>query len=612
MADTKEQSHEVVQITNLENELKQLRLQLHKIEEQIHQKNAELSTIMAQSVSLADINEILDLERNISDISLSLSMDNMERKDSTETEITPSPTSTTSKSSKKKKKKKANDKKRKATQLWKELETQIKDGNIEYVKKLIQLNKVKINDNTQWNGRTILMMSSENGQYDICSMLINLGADVTMTTKYDSTRDATYFAHKMGHYHIERLLLISSFGGESSAKINEIIERLKKQQAMNKHFIKSVVEKKTDTGNDTNVNVNIYIEWLEQMCLYLCDLIQNKMVFSDDMLSLCWNYTIYKYKKQALNSKLWTVIITSCIDVIEHRDSNNWYWFKKYMLKSTIWLQINPEKDEQLSLNDLLVQKLFDITNIQSIKNSIKLKEMEKKFNLNWKSLVDFDIETKYDENPRQDDIPNGLIAKYSKEELSQNINPSTTFNALKHYDINQYLPNLVLICHMVNDEFQECIMDIFNINNATNTNICDFYNKDIENGDNENLITYRRGPIKQISRCKVKSENDYRTMKFPTSSHLLDVLRCTLIFENVYNLLKTLKEFEYKVNNNKCGIIKEIIRVKNGFKNWNSNNPNYCDIKLNIIIQTERHYAVIGEIQFLIRDISNFKLIYC
>eukprot|EP01083_Nonionella_stella_P161336 528300_1 len=586
---------DIPSVIDLENELNGLRMQLHRIEELIREKSIQLATAMAQSVSLRDLDEILNLEHQPSDAStVSLSMDSMDRIQSTDSttsmsteSIVITPKSKTSKSSKKKKKKKAMDKKRKAKNLWKELENQIQDENIEYVKKLIQIKKAQINDNTQWNGRTMLMMASEHGQYDICCMLINLGADVTMTTKYDDTRDAQYFAHKMGHYHIERLLLISSFGGESSAKIKNVIKTFKTQQAIAADFIEYLDESKSD--------------WMENMVKYVCRLIEKKMAFSDDMLSLCWNYILRLDEENVLESALWKVIISSCSEVIEGKDSNYWYWFRQYMLKSTVWLQPDPTAKEDDKLDSLLIKHLFRMSFAQSKINNGILKQMEEKFEADWKSLIAFDVETNYGMNPRQDEISNGLMAKYSKEELSQNINPSSTFNALKHYDMNQYLPNLLLLCHIINDEFQDCVMTAFGINATTNTTALN---------DTTNCIKYRRGPIKQLVRCRAKCENDYRRAQFPSSAHVLDVVRCTLIFEDVNGLLEELNGFVDKVRDNKCGVIREIVRVKNGFGEWNSSNPNYCDIKVNVRIETARHDAVIGEMQFLLRDMSIFKLV--
>merc|ERR1712228_117293 len=122
----------------------------------------------------------------------------------------------------------------------------------------------------------------------------------------------------------------SSFGGESSAKINEMIKKLKLQSAMNEDFIKNA-----ENNKDAN-------EWITKMIEYLCSLIERRMVFSDDMLSLCWNYTVFVHKEEALESNLWKAIIKSCDEVIQSKDSNNWYWLKQCMLTSTIWIQENP------------------------------------------------------------------------------------------------------------------------------------------------------------------------------------------------------------------------------------------------------------------------------
>ncbi len=87
------------------------------------------------------------------------------------------------------------------------------------------------------------------------------------------------------------------------------------------------------------------------------------MIFSDDMLNLCWNYIVYKENENALNNELWKVIIKSCTEVIESNDSNNWYWLKQYMLKSTIWLETDPMKgiddDNKEEIHYLIANRLY-------------------------------------------------------------------------------------------------------------------------------------------------------------------------------------------------------------------------------------------------------------
>lgn len=65
------------------------------------------------------------------------------------------------------------------------------------------------------------------------------------------------------------------------------------------------------------------------------------------------------------------------------------------------------------------------------------------------------------------------------------------------------------------------------------------------------------------------------------------------------------------KVKTKDAGVVVDVLRIKNGFeaiKNWKTwQDCGYVDIKLNILISDGRH-AIIGEIQFLLKWLLDFK----
>eukprot|EP01084_Bolivina_argentea_P142410 250191_1 len=224
------------------------------------------------------------------------------------------------------------------------------------------------------------------------------------------------------------------------------------------------------------------------------------------------------------------------------------------------------------------------------------MRAIENKNISEWNKLISYDIKTNYAyENVRQDVVARGLKSEYTMEHLTQNVAISATFNPLTHYDLSQYLTKLVLICHEVDDLFHDHMKKIFNINKETK--------------DNKKLgVVYMRGPVKKYERCYAKCQSDYREEKFPTAAHILDIVRCSLIFEDVSSMLfgmdlfqETIKEQEY------C--ILEVARVKNGFFEYKHSAASYTDIKFNVLIKGKK-YNIIGEVQFLFRKMADYKRI--
>mmetsp|Transcript_40561 Transcript_40561/g.66645 ORF Transcript_40561/g.66645 Transcript_40561/m.66645 type:complete len:944 (+) Transcript_40561:110-2941(+) len=186
----------------------------------------------------------------------------------------------------------------------------------------------------------------------------------------------------------------------------------------------------------------------------------------------------------------------------------------------------------------------------------------------------------------RQDtSLPYGVHCKYQKMEMVRMMGVAS-FNPLRYYDFEIYLNELMFRNAMLDDAFQEQCKAIFV-------------------GDD---VDYMRGPLKKIGRCKVKTETDYFNEDFPTSACLLDIIRCTITFKSIESMLAMIKKFETLVQEQKCGCLKEIMRIKNGFIDYDHDKPQYTDIKYNVRVHVDNK-EVIGEIQFLLENMANFKI---
>ena len=49
--------------------------------------------------------------------------------------------------------------------------------------------------------------------------------------------------------------------------------------------------------------------------------------------------------------------------------------------------------------------------------------------------------------------------------------------------------------------------------------------------------VTYRRGPVKLLERALNKAQNHYSDKEYPTSACVLDLNRCSLIFDDINSL---------------------------------------------------------------------------
>ena len=109
-----------------------------------------------------------------------------------------------------------------------------------------------------------------------------------------------------------------------------------------------------------------------------------------------------------------------------------------------------------------------------------------------------------------------------------------------------------------------------------------------------------QRGPVKLIDRARAKAQNDYAEEQYPASACVLDLNRCSLLFNDISTLLAAIKLFVNKVKYYQSGHIIGIARHKNGFIEYVQDGVQYADIKLNVIIKG-RHNNIVGEVQFLL-----------
>eukprot|EP01083_Nonionella_stella_P078062 213426_1 len=358
----------------------------------------------------------------------------------------------------------------------------------------------------------------------------------------------------------------------------------------------------------------------------MVNIIQHKLAFSDDILNLCWSF-----EPHPLSSKLWLTIQNVCKDIIQHGNQRDWRWMRTFIIPSTIWYKdVGAEADEpqydiwhkeytqrsprtptsprNLERKSYLYYRLLHIVDIQSVS---ELKSLEQRLSTvankdktSWNTLIRYEMERDYQYDfVRQDSIaiPNAILPKYTFQSLTENSSPSAAFNSHRFYDHNQYLPELILLAHIVDDEFQKSIQKIFNIDKHVNVGyIGDEKQKDTF------MVKYVRGPVKTMERAISKADTDYFDEEFPTSACILDVNRCALVFNDIKSLLFALGLFRNKVKYYQSGNVIGIVRDKNRFKDY-INQVQYADIKLNLVIKGKQN-NIIGEVQFLLQTMLDFR----
>ena len=286
-------------------------------------------------------------------------------------------------------------------------------------------------------------------------------------------------------------------------------------------------------------------------------LMSNEQALNDDMLILCFEYCLLS-KNNKLAEKFidgLKSLVKNCLESkAKGKNSDLKYlYFKKYLLTSNIWLEQYKNKLLYYSIlkdvaNKKLIngQKKYIFNKIQELrKTNAKMLSLLSKFG-------DHDDTKKV----RQDMIEYGVKSdnNWDKSDL------------LNEFNSNVYLNTLLAAGHELNNRFQSDMKKLF----ANRNDGC----------------TFEAGVVKTQQRCRIKAtDDDYKRQKLPIYACILDIIRCSITCDSIEKLLNTMRYFITKVNGKQSGCIKQIVRIKNGFKNVQqftmTRDCHYCDVKV-------------------------------
>ena len=263
---------------------------------------------------------------------------------------------------------------------------------------------------------------------------------------------------------------------ETSHNQNEELTLLNKAS---KHWWRdSVIEAELNCGV---TNESKSIEMMNNICLAVCKLLENKLPLDDQMLVLCYRYSfiiskfaanndtsnISEETKQLYNKFVALLQKTARDCVINNANKSNssseelqesegrkrsYLWFKRYLLHSNVWFQSCPEKDgilfdlvSKMAKEELINQQKF-------IKDFVLMEEKLDSENLEkigengqyWKKLISLkDWQSKEIKELRQDSLAKVCKSQFNKNELF--VSDDSGFDATETYDLTAYVELLMV-----------------------------------------------------------------------------------------------------------------------------------------------------------------------
>eukprot|EP01084_Bolivina_argentea_P044810 82456_1 len=293
----------------------------------------------------------------------------------------------------------------------------------------------------------------------------------------------------------------------------------------------------------------------------ICQSFDNYAPFSEETLLMAWFSSSIQCEK---------ILLELCEKILKYPiDKNEYEWFNKYIIPSSVWMfEDNKEKDKKYMFYYLLdIAQKYCKHIIKSMDKIYKSLENEN----GWNELILIQNKKLIQ---RQDDKKVGLLQEKGigniLEIKDDNIDEMKSF-----IDSNVAVNILTTTAKNIDHEFQNHISVAMSRYGQTAS-----------------------GPIKNVDRCRSKLENDYQHANFPKAAKLLDLVRCSVTFNTLQQLIDGYNGLISHIEMNPKII--EIARIKNGF--LNEEQGGYRDIKVNVIYHSQLNIGVcmVCEIQLL------------
>eukprot|EP01084_Bolivina_argentea_P105697 189285_1 len=284
--------------------------------------------------------------------------------------------------------------------------------------------------------------------------------------------------------------------------------------------------------------------------------------FLEATLLIAWKYDEDRCKQ---------IVIDSCKTVFRAPIIKTEYeWFKQYVFTSSIWMFKNKE-------NCFMYEELMSIAADMSfsIKDSMDGIYKHLQTHPKWNDILKIQNETIIN---RQDHKTVGLLQQDGIRDIVESKDETNASDDIKGFiDSNLAINILTTTAKTINNEFQNHMKRIMS-----------------HYGD------VKSGPIKKVERCLSKLENDYYDAAYPKASRLLDLVRCSVTFNTVDQLLAGYEGLTKYMKNNQS--MMELARIKNMYLDVEYDGG-YRDIKVCIVYHSSINIgmSMICEVQLML-----------
>ena len=260
---------------------------------------------------------------------------------------------------------------------------------------------------------------------------------------------------------------------------------------------------------------------------------------------------------------------------------DEWQWFQQFVQPSSLWMLRTADG------SGFMFEKLMEIANGLSLDITAEMDEIYEHLqgHKEWEKVMEIESETFIDRQDHdevgllRDDGIRGVHDVKQQDDVKQQEDVEGEHQKLVDFiESNLAVSKLTATAKRINIEFQNVMRSVMT-----------------------RYGEYKPGPIKKVERCVSKLENDYDGAAFPKAARLLDLVRCSVAFNTIKQLLAGYQGF-MKYIKRSPGTMK-VARIKNGF--IGDVEGGYRDLKVCVVFISamDPNLKMICEVQLILNQ---------
>eukprot|EP01084_Bolivina_argentea_P137303 241810_1 len=201
---------------------------------------------------------------------------------------------------------------------------------------------IGINEQSPFDGKTLLIYATIVGSFELVSALCNFGADVRIKDNNDF--DALNYAIRYGRIKITKLIFYRTLSGSLGTDLKHIVKEQQRQIEEAEYILQA------DIGTGRSIIKKLSSKLCDQIIRLITKAMRERAPFDETMLFYAWYFELKKaetHNQHPFELDLWQTMMKTFENILsDTSDKKGWNWLKTRFINSYIWFLPHPNHKE--------------------------------------------------------------------------------------------------------------------------------------------------------------------------------------------------------------------------------------------------------------------------